>query len=72
MKTRNKILLVSLEIGVALMALITLVPFWFLLVNSFKPIQEILVDPTSLPVAATFDNYVNAFQILNFPRVFLN
>lgn len=61
-----------LELLVLGFALLSLVPFYFLVVNSFKPIQDILLDPTGLPTSFTTENYVNAFEILQFPRVFLN
>lgn len=61
-----------LELLVLGFALLSLVPFYFLVVNSFKPIQDILLDPTGLPTSFTTANYVNAFEILQFPRVFLN
>lgn len=58
-------------IGIAA-ALIFLVPFYFLLVNSFKKLKDILLNAASLPEAFGFDNFQRAWVAIDFPKVFLN
>ncbi|RIX51306.1 carbohydrate ABC transporter permease [Paenibacillus nanensis] len=53
-------------------ALIFLVPFYFLLVNSFKKLKDILLNAASLPEAFGFDNFHRAWVAIDFPKVFLN
>jgi len=61
-----------LEIGTVLLGLLFLVPFYFLLSNSFKPFSELMINAASLPKTFSLDNYVRAFEIVNFPRAFFN
>jgi len=71
-KIRNRILIISLEILVGIIALICLSPFYFLLVNAFKPIRDLTLDPAALPRMLYVDNFINSFKILNYPKAFLN
>jgi multiple sugar transport system permease protein len=48
-------------------------PFLWMLLGSFKPQAEFLVNPpTFLPKTATTDNYDRLFSQLDFPRFFFN
>lgn len=58
-------------IGIAL-GLIFLIPFYFVLINSVKDFAEILVDAAALPKEFLFSNYAQVWEILNFPKAFLN
>ena len=64
--------LLSLETIGILVALLFLVPFYFVLTNSFKPFAELLADTTSLPKAASLHNYKEAWKIMSFPTVFVH
>lgn len=58
-----------------LMALITIMvvfPFVWMLVLSFKTNSEILSSPLSLPKAINFENYKHALETLNFPKLYGN
>lgn len=58
-----------------LMALITVLvvfPFIWMLVLSFKSNSEILSTPLSLPKAINFDNYKHAMDVLDFPKLYGN
>jgi multiple sugar transport system permease protein len=58
-----------LTLGIVLMV----GPFLWMLLGSFKPQAEFLVNPpTFLPKAATTDNYDRLFSQLDFPRFFFN
>lgn len=60
------------EILAILLGLIFLVPFYYVFSNSLKPFAEILTNTSALPKVLMFDNYVNAFEKLNFLTVFKN
>ncbi len=58
-----------------LMALITVLvvfPFIWMLVLSFKSNSEILSTPLSLPKSINFDNYKHAMDVLDFPKLYGN
>jgi len=61
-----------LELMTILIAIVFLVPFYFVLVNSFKPFSELMINTASLPKALNFDNYTKVWEIIKFPQVFLN
>ncbi|QJC53187.1 carbohydrate ABC transporter permease [Paenibacillus albicereus] len=61
-----------LEILAVLVALIFLVPFYFLVSNSLKKYADILLDSAALPNPWTFDNFTRAWDIMNFPASFAN
>jgi raffinose/stachyose/melibiose transport system permease protein len=60
------------EILALLLGLVFLVPFYYVFSNSLKPFAEILTNTSALPKVLMFDNYVNAFEKLNFLTVFKN
>jgi raffinose/stachyose/melibiose transport system permease protein len=60
------------EIFAILLGLVFLVPFYYLISNSLKPFAEILTNTSALPKAFMLDNYVNAFEKLNYLKVFIN
>ncbi|MCH1626140.1 carbohydrate ABC transporter permease [Ferdinandcohnia quinoae] len=64
--------LYALEIFGILLALLWLSPFYLMLVNSFKTKREIFTDTLKLPDVFTWDNYVTAFEELDFLRTFFN
>jgi raffinose/stachyose/melibiose transport system permease protein len=61
-----------LEIVGIIIALIFLIPFYFVLVNSVKSFAEILIDAAAWPKEFLFSNYVKVWNIINFPRAFWN
>ncbi len=64
-------LLTSEALGIAL-AIIFLLPFYFLLVNSFKTLKEILLDAAKLPEQFGLDNFRRAWNAIDFPVVFMH
>ncbi|WP_051556549.1 carbohydrate ABC transporter permease [Alkalihalobacterium bogoriense] len=62
----------TLEIFGVLLALVWLSPFYLMMVNSFKSKREIFADTIKLPVEFTFENYVTAFERLDFMKTFFN
>ncbi|TVY10377.1 carbohydrate ABC transporter permease [Paenibacillus cremeus] len=62
----------GLELIAIVIALLFLVPFYFVIVNSLKTFGELLTDPTSLPHTMQWNNYSRAWSIVKFPTVFTN
>ena len=66
-----------IQIGISLAFIIfscclVVIPLYFTDLNSFKPYSEIAVNIAALPQAPTLDNFVEAWQRLNYPRVLAN
>ncbi len=64
--------LIVLEVFLAVIALVFLSPFYFVIVNSLKPFGEIIKDAASLPATVQFVNYAKAWKAVKFPLVFFN
>lgn len=62
----------TVEILAILLGLIFLIPFYYVISNSLKSFSEILTNTSSLPSVLQFQNYVNAFEQLNYLKVFTN
>ncbi len=59
--------------AVALLVVITMFPFLWMLISSFKQLSELYtVPPTWIPVAPSWTNYLNVLFESNVPRYFLN
>ncbi|ANS76566.1 sugar ABC transporter permease [Paenibacillus yonginensis] len=71
-RERYKVSTLILEIAAILLALLFLSPFYFVLVNSFKNLGEILIDAASWPKQFLWDNYSKVWDAINFPLVFRN
>lgn len=71
MKTqRNK---KTVTFVITLIVLISfMVPFYMLVVNSFKPTAEFLKNPFALPSALRFDNFLTAIERMNFGKSLFN
>jgi raffinose/stachyose/melibiose transport system permease protein len=64
--------LLTVEILVILIALLFLSPFYFVLANSLKPFGAILKNAASWPESFHYQNYIEAWQEVEFPLVLLN
>ncbi|MGG5252399.1 carbohydrate ABC transporter permease [Neobacillus sp. SM06] len=60
------------EIFAVLLGLVFLVPFYYILSNSLKPFADILSNTSALPKVMQFQNYVSAFEKLDYLKVFSN
>jgi raffinose/stachyose/melibiose transport system permease protein len=56
----------------AAFALFFIMPVYFTIINSFKPLREIVTSYTSLPKTFYLGNYIKAWIKTDYPRVFLN
>jgi raffinose/stachyose/melibiose transport system permease protein len=57
---------------VLVFALLYLAPLYIAAVNSIKPYGEVIKSPLQLPVQATFQNFVDAFQSSNMLALYQN
>lgn len=55
-----------------LLALIMLLPFYYVLVSTFKTSEEITFHPMSLPGEWHLERYVSAFREMDYPQTLLN
>ncbi|WP_248930318.1 carbohydrate ABC transporter permease [Paenibacillus hamazuiensis] len=62
----------GLEILGILLGLLFIVPFYFVIANSLKTFAEILINAAGLPKSLNFSNYVRVWDIMKFPKAFLN
>jgi multiple sugar transport system permease protein len=57
----------------ALVGVVMAIPFYWMLVTSLKPNQDIFTDPIGwIPERFTFEHYIKAFTLVPFGRYFLN
>ncbi|OCT10684.1 sugar ABC transporter permease [Paenibacillus pectinilyticus] len=64
--------LFALEVLGFLVALLFLIPFYFVIVNSLKTFPELAANTAKLPKALFFGNYTKVWTIMNFPKAFFN
>jgi len=64
--------LLSVELAAGLLALLFLAPFYFVGVNSVKSFGDILSNAAAWPETFRFDNYARVWDIMRYPRAFLN
>lgn len=68
----NKKKRIIMYIVMALVTLLVVFPFIWMLILSFKTNAEILSTPLSLPEKFNLDNYKHALETLNFPKLYGN
>ncbi|MFD0868474.1 carbohydrate ABC transporter permease [Paenibacillus residui] len=72
METRYRPRTFVAEALLIVIAIIYLVPFYFVLLNSFKTLGEIMVDTAAWPQAFTLKNFSASWEAIDFPKVLLN
>ena len=75
MKSMRYSRILSLTLRLVILAaviVIFLMPFYFLLLNSVKPLGEITKDTAALPSVIKLGNYLEAWERTDFPRAFRN
>jgi ABC-type sugar transport system, permease component len=70
--TQQKIMKRLLTVAMVIFAFVFFYPIIYVVVNAFKPDAQITLDPMGLPKALYLDNFVRAWTVMEFPRVFLN
>jgi raffinose/stachyose/melibiose transport system permease protein len=63
---------VILGVLIALLAVVFLSPFYLVVINSLKDYGEILKNAASFPKPLVFENYVVAWNTVQFPRALFN
>lgn len=53
-------------------SLVCAVPLWYIVINTFKTIADMNINPLGLPNDWTFDNYINAFKTVPILRSLWN
>jgi raffinose/stachyose/melibiose transport system permease protein len=64
--------LLAMEIAAVLLALLFLIPFWFVIINSVKSFGDLMRNAAGWPEAFRFDNFTRVWEIMRFPRAFTN
>jgi ABC-type sugar transport system, permease component len=64
--------LIALFVILLFFAAAFIYPMLFVVINSFRPNADIILNPAGLPGKAFFGNYAQAWNELEFPKVFLN
>jgi len=65
----NKTLKVA---GISILFILYVAPLILVFMNSFKTTKEFLLNPLSLPTSVNFQNYIMAFDKMNFMRALTN
>jgi raffinose/stachyose/melibiose transport system permease protein len=71
---KNKKLIASIIKFIVVIGLLFLyiVPFIFVLINSFKARKDVVSNPLSLPSSLDFSNYIQAFEKMSYGHAFFN
>ena len=65
-------MMLALATVLMVLAVIFIYPMIFVLINSIRSTEEIVLDPAGWPVKLYLENYVQAWKEMQFHRVFLN
>lgn len=55
-----------------LVLILYILPFVFVILNSFKTTKEIVANPLSLPTNINFNNYIGAYNKMGYSHAFIN
>ncbi|WP_319757187.1 carbohydrate ABC transporter permease [uncultured Sphaerochaeta sp.] len=72
MKKRRSLASSLTTVVLSIIAVGYLYPLFLVLINSFKTFSEITSNVLALPTRLVFENFTNAFRIMNYPQYFLN
>jgi raffinose/stachyose/melibiose transport system permease protein len=72
MKKRRSLASSLATVVLSIIAVGYLYPLFLVLINSFKTFSEITSNVLALPTRLVFENFTNAFRIMNYPQYFLN
>ena len=72
MKNKKLIANIIKYIVISGLLLLYIVPFVFVLINSFKARKDVISNPLALPSTFKFSNYADAFQKMNYGHAFIN
>lgn len=69
---RNKLVKGLLALVILITALMYLYPLFLVIINSMKSFSEVMTDVIALPSKFNLENYANAIQLMEYPRLFFN
>lgn len=69
---KRKVSDIIIEVIMILIAIIQMIPIYYFIVTTFKTPQEATFSPLGLPVNFTFDNYITAWKMMNYPLKLMN
>lgn len=72
MKNKKLIANIIKYIVISGLLLVYIVPFVFVLINSFKARKDVISNPLALPSNFKFSNYADAFEKMNYGHAFVN
>jgi raffinose/stachyose/melibiose transport system permease protein len=72
MKNKKLIANIIKYIVISGLLLVYIVPFVFVLINSFKARKDVISNPLALPSTFKFSNYADAFEKMNYGHAFVN
>jgi raffinose/stachyose/melibiose transport system permease protein len=72
MITSKRLRSIAINLLYAIVGAMMLLPIYYLIVTTFKTQTEATISPLGLPKHLNFDNYINAFNAMNYPRALLN
>ncbi|MGH0054553.1 MAG: carbohydrate ABC transporter permease [Sphaerochaetaceae bacterium] len=70
--TRARKINLTVEILIIIFSVVFFVPFYFIFINSFKTLGQILTDPSSLPTDWNLANYMKGVKAIKFPTLLFN
>lgn len=63
---------ILITIVLSIFAILYLYPIILIIINSLKSFSEITTNVIALPHELKFENYANAFRLMEYPKLFLN
>jgi len=63
---------IALIVGIAVITVMVVFPFVWMIILSFKTNTEIMTDPLALPQIFNVDNYKRAFEVLDYGKLYGN
>ncbi|EKQ57922.1 MULTISPECIES: carbohydrate ABC transporter permease [unclassified Clostridium] len=72
MKNKRLIANIIKYIVISGLLLVYIVPFIFVLINSFKARKDVVANPLALASDFKFSNYIDAFEKMNYGHAFIN
>ncbi len=69
---RNRMINGVFTLLLLLAALLYLYPLFLVVINSMKSFSEVMTNVIALPGGISFENYIKAIELMEYPRLFLN
>lgn len=61
-----------LTIALIILAVVMMIPFYYVLVSTVKTAEEVTFHPMALPKELHFERYISAFKEMEYPRALMN